>query len=278
MDSIYIRWLFLLLKKFMLGSRTKIILLTSFFTFAFAISFLALLQNYAQASTSSLDSSSFSTVYTADIRSPIDHTIVPYFWLEPQVLSFDLDSDISFQKYLHTDHPFADTSYVPNDLVPINSNFTANTSKAFKLRYEAAIQFADMAWHFWNTFSGDRLYIISAYRSKWHQSYLINQWCSLIKCAKAGTSEHQAWLAVDLKVITRWGRTYSLDSAYPNVYYDWLKANAATFGFHNTYQKGVEVDGKIVEWWHRRYLGIELATLLIENNQTLAEYYNTIKN
>jgi hypothetical protein len=73
--------------------------------------------------------------------------------LSHDTLSFDFDSDDSFQKYLNADHPFADTSYVPIDLIPIDSHFTANNSKAFKLRQEAAIYFADMAWHFWNAFS-----------------------------------------------------------------------------------------------------------------------------
>lgn len=80
--------------------------------------------------------------------------------------SFDFDSDDSYQKFLHDDHPFTHRAYVPSDLAPIDSNFTANNSKAFMLRKEAGIQFADMAWHFWDAFSGDRLFITSTYRSK----------------------------------------------------------------------------------------------------------------
>jgi hypothetical protein len=85
--------------------------------------------------------------------------------MEYRTPDFDFDSDDSFQKFLHDEHPFTNISYVPTDLLPINSNFTANNAKAFKLREEAGIQFADMARHFRNTFSGDRLYIASAYRS-----------------------------------------------------------------------------------------------------------------
>jgi LAS superfamily LD-carboxypeptidase LdcB len=105
----------------------------------------------------------------------MDSEIVPTFGLDKHSVSFDFDSDDSFQKYLHTDHPFHDISYVPTDLVPIHSNFTANASRSFKLREEAAIQFADMAWHFRNAFSGDKLYISSAYRSRGLQDYLIKQ-------------------------------------------------------------------------------------------------------
>jgi len=257
----------------------RIVLLTSFFAFAFAMLFLALVQNYVHAgATPLLPVRITSITNTADIQSVVDHEIIPSFWIGHKMAAFDFDSDTSFQKYLNADHPFDDSSYIPTDLLPIDSNFTANNSRAFKLREEAGIQFADMAWHFRNTFSGDRLYIASARRSSWLQWYLLKQWCALIKCAAMGTSEHQAWLAVDLKVITKWGRWYSLDAAYPNKYSDWLKANAAQFGFHNTYQKWVEVDGKIIEWRHRRYLWVELANILAENNQTFAEYYNSITN
>jgi len=250
--------------------------------------FLALMQNYAQAATPSLSALvqtkpkapiRIVAVHTDDMTSVIDATIIPSFWAEQhQAPGFDFDTDNSFQKYLNSDHPFDDSTYTPTDLLPIDSNFTANNSKAFKLRAEAGIKFADMAWHFRNAFSGDKLYISSAWRSAGFQDYLVKQWCSLFKCAAIGTSEHQAWLAVDLKVITRWGRWYSLDAAYPNKYSDRLKANAADYGFHNTYQKWVDIDGKVVEWRHRRYLWAELAKTLADNNQTFAEYYKTIQN
>lgn len=68
-------------------------------------------------------------------------------------LSFDLDSDASFQKYLSTETPFEDVYYVPQDLAPIESNFTANDARKFKLRKEAGDMFADMAWHFRSAFS-----------------------------------------------------------------------------------------------------------------------------
>jgi len=87
----------------------------------------------------------------------------------------DFDSDTSLQKYLGTDHPFTDTAYIPDDLVAVESNFTANNARAFKLREEASIHFADMAWHFRNAFSGDKIYISSAYRSRGLQDYLIKQ-------------------------------------------------------------------------------------------------------
>lgn len=249
----------------MLSSHAKTYLSAGFFTFTFAVMFMALLQNSAQAWS------------VASVVLPKE-AIVPSFWLPHSAPGFDFESDDSLQKFLSVDHPFNDTSYVPSDLVSIDSDFTANASKAFKLRQEAAIRFADMARAFRHAFSWDRLFISSAYRSRGFQDYLIKQWCALIRCAPIGTSEHQAWLALDIKVISRWGRWYALDAAYPNKYSDWLKANAADYWFHNTYQKWVEIDGKMVEWRHRRYLGTWLAKILDEHHQTFAEYFDALDN
>lgn len=152
----------------MLNSRLKLALLGGFFTFAFAILFLALVQNRVQAEIlEALPISIISVVHSSDSISLVDHEIVPRFGVvHASVPMFDFEEDSSYHKFLHDDHPFNDVSYAPSDLLPIDSNFTANNSKAFTLRKEAGIQFADMAWHFWNAFSGDRLYITSAYRSK----------------------------------------------------------------------------------------------------------------
>ena len=148
----------------MLGQRAHIALLTSFFTFAFAMLFLALVQNYAHAG-NHLDGS--MNAFGAHLDSGKIYSFSP--GLEVQYIEqpvFDFDSDDSYQRYLSTENPFHDMSYIPDDLVSIDSDFTANNANKFKLRQEAAAQFADMAWHFRSAFSGDRLYISSAYRSK----------------------------------------------------------------------------------------------------------------
>jgi len=138
-----------------------------FFAFAFSMLFLALFENYVRAESDNLSSLRIvPVVATSDIKSIVEYEIVPSFGLVHQsALKFDFEHDDSFQKFLHDKHPFDDSAYVPTDLLPINSNFTANNSKAFQLREEAGIQFADMAWHFRNAFSGDKLRIVSAYRS-----------------------------------------------------------------------------------------------------------------
>lgn len=189
---------------------------------------------------------------------------------------YDIVSDTSFQKYLSDTTPFFQKYYVPDDLLPIQSDFTANNSRKYQLREEAGIQFADLAWHFWNYFSGDRLVITSAYRSASVQNYLLRSFCKKDQCALPGTSEHQAWLAVDIAIRSKKGSSTVLKAG--NKYYDWLVLHAHEFGFHNTYQNWVAIDGKMIEPRHRRYVWIWLATLLYEHQQSFAERMNSGSN
>lgn len=192
------------------------------------------------------------------------------------VCPYDLQSETSFQKYLSDNTPFTKRSYVPDDLVPINSHFTANNSTKFQLREEAGILFADMARQFWHDFDGDRLVITSAYRSPAFQNYLLRGFCKKDQCAIPGTSEHQAWLAIDLAVKTKKGTSKKIEQG--TIYYNWFLDNAHLYGFHNTYQKWVDIDGKMVEWRHRRYMWVPLATLLRDSQQTFAEWMTTGSN
>jgi len=203
------------------------------------------------------------------------HAVDPiaYRWIDTVVeeRTYDTNSDDSYQRFLDKDHFFSDVSYEPNDLKVIESDFTANNSRNFLLREEVWVQFADMAWHFQNDFQWKRrLSINTAYRSYEHQSYLMRSYCvwRYWQCALPGASEHQAWLALDL-----WVNNRSLDNAS----LAWLQENAYKWWFHNTYQKGIEVDWQVAEPRHWRYVGVELAKELYEKNQTLAEWYYSLE-
>ncbi len=178
----------------------------------------------------------------------------------------DLESDASYQKFLDADHPFNDLKYRPSDLAAIESDFTANNARKFQLRKEVWIQFADLAWHFRDHFKGKkRLSITSAYRSFAHQEQLLKSYCKKKnQCANAGSSEHQAGLALDLG--TNGGK---LDKAS----LERLQENAHKRGFHQSYQKGVEVDKTMIEPWHWRYVGEALATELYEKKLSFTEWF-----
>jgi D-alanyl-D-alanine carboxypeptidase len=57
----------------------------------------------------------------------------------------------------------------------------------------------------------------------------------------------------------------------------WLQENAHKWWFHNSYQKGVEIDGQVIEPWHRRYVWIKLATELYEKKQSFTEWYYSLE-
>jgi LAS superfamily LD-carboxypeptidase LdcB len=67
--------------------------------------------------------------------------------------------------------------------------------------------------------------------------------------------------------------------AWSGKYYQRLSDHAHEYGFHNTYQKWMDIDGKMVEPRHWRYLWIDLATMLHDSDQTFAQYfYENIEN
>lgn len=188
--------------------------------------------------------------------------------------TFDIQSDSSFQKYLSDDNPFSDSSYKPIDLAPIVSHFTYNKSSKFLLRSSAGTAFADMARAFQEHFDkSHKFYLVSAYRSYGLQNSLLKNGCKESRCAEPWSSEHQAWLAVDISVANRNWKTTQMTTW--SDYYQWMAQNAHKYWFHNTYQKWEAIDWKMAEHRHRRFVWIPFATYLYENNLTIAEYFKT---
>ncbi len=184
---------------------------------------------------------------------------------------YDLENDASIQKYVSVRKPYDDLNYIPADLVEVDTSYIITKTAKPLLRPEASRAFTEMAQDFYIEYA-KKFVLVSAYRSYQDQKRLLGAWCSRARCAQAGTSEHQAWLAVDLAVWTDRGGLYSI-SDKNNKYYKWLENNAHKYGFHNTFQKGMDIDGQMEEGWHRRYVGKWLATFLYENGWTLGEYY-----
>ncbi len=90
--------------------------------------------------------------------------------------------------------------------------------------------------------------------------------------ALAGTSEHQTGLAVDLCCEAT---DYENNFDFLNTQeYAWLLENAHLYGWILRYPEDkTEITGYNFEPWHFRYVGIELATYLKENDIVLEEYY-----
>ena len=85
--------------------------------------------------------------------------------------------------------------------------------------------------------------------------------------ARPGYSEHQTGLAIDLKNMALKNTRLTDDD------YKWLQDNAYKYGFIIRFPKDKEfVTGYQFENWHIRYVGLEPAKIIYENNLTLEEY------
>lgn len=195
--------------------------------------------------------------------------------IKNKVFSLDLDSDSSKTKYINNQIHFANPYHIPDELVPLKWDYVVASNWWMLLQKEALWFLNVMAKDFYDVFHR-KLHIVSGYRSYDYQEGIKERGCPDALCAKAGHSEHQSGLAIDLFEASSEGAF--LAKKDNQNYFAWLKENAHLYGYHNTYQKWLEVDGYMVEPWHWRYVGVELATYLKENNLTLAEFYNKIKN
>ena len=115
---------------------------------------------------------------------------------------------------------------------------------------------------------------VSDYRSFEQQSKLED--VEDVKFAKPGTSEHQTGLAYDFI-----GEDYTLK--YKKEFskskeYKWLIDNSYKYGFILRYPEGKkDITGRDFAPWHFRYVGIELAKILHDQNLTLEEYLKLAK-
>lgn len=85
--------------------------------------------------------------------------------------------------------------------------------------------------------------------------------------AAPGTSEHELGLAVDIN-----------DQNGDENLYSWLDAHAHEFGFIQRYPpEKSSITGISHEPWHYRYVGVEVATTIWQNDSTLEEYLMQIR-
>lgn len=162
-----------------------------------------------------------------------------------------------------------DKDYEPEDLTIINSKFASGTQK---LRKEAADKFEEMASDMLK--ENLKIYAGSTYRSYSYQEGLYNRYVKKdgfkeaeTYSARAGYSEHQLGLAVDIEN-GKWNYLSEGDKEYT-----WLINNSYKYGFILRYPHESEyITGYVFEDWHFRYLGIELATKVYESKLTYDEY------
>ena len=164
-------------------------------------------------------------------------------------------------------------SYIPGDLIMLNRKY-ANEYKY--MREIAAINFEKLSEDAYKL--GYKIVAVSTYRSYSYQEELFNTYVKnkgkeyALKCsAKAGHSEHQTGLAVDVM-----GSNNDYDNFENSIEFEWMKNNAYKYGFILRYPKDkTKITGFKYEPWHYRYVG-DIAPYLYENNLTLEEYKKNI--
>ena len=164
------------------------------------------------------------------------------------------------------------SSYVPsNTHSKLNGDYKEiNKTGIVKNAYDAYTQMKSAA-----SKAGYSISIASGYRSYGYQDGLYNSYVKKngkadadLGSARPGHSEHQTGLAFDLNTISN-----SSDSTKTT---KWVLSNCYKYGFILRYPKGKTSEtGYKYEWWHLRYVGVDLATKLYNNGNwiTLEEYF-----
>lgn len=98
---------------------------------------------------------------------------------------------------------------------------------------------------------------------------------TLRSVALPGSSEHQTGLAIDVAYMDNGVYIEKTSDSDPEI--KWLKENAHKFGFILRYPEGKEnITGIKYEWWHYRFIGVEMATILYSEGITLDEYHRKV--
>jgi len=161
----------------------------------------------------------------------------------------------------------------PSDLVSIDNDVNVREEVAFYFELMKTTMSEE----------GLSIYAINAYRSYSAQKDVydrgVERWFGAPdiadqQYARAGHSEHQAGLAID--VLQSQGLPSMWDAAFEETsQYEWLKENAHRYGFIFRYPRGYsQYTGYNIEPWHWRYIGVEAATRMYEMNMMpFEEYY-----
>ena len=122
---------------------------------------------------------------------------------------------------------------------------------------------------------GFNIVAVSTFRSYDYQEKLYNNYVkdkgfyyANMASARPGHSEHQTGLAVDIADLS-----LDYDNFENTKEFNWIQNNGYRYGFILRYPKAqFHITGFKYEPWHYRYVGLEVASYIHNNNITLEEY------
>ena len=120
----------------------------------------------------------------------------------------------------------------------------------------------------YRTYDDQKNMLVKKYRAFKEQGYSHEdaQAEALKWAAYPGYSEHQLGLAIDVG-------TSNSEKCSKDRVWSWLKEHCAEYGFIWRYsEEKSAITGIANEPWHFRYVGVEAATYIMENNLCLEEY------
>lgn len=161
--------------------------------------------------------------------------------------------------------------YVPENLEEISLSYARS---GMQLVHEAKEAFETLSEEAKK--EGMNIIAMSSYRSYEYQVDLYNRYVETdgkeaadTYSARAGYSEHQTGLAVDV-----YNKELPYTSFEQTEEFTWMEENAYKYGFILRFPKDkVNITGYQYESWHYRYVGEEVAEYIHKNNLTLEEYY-----
>ena len=181
-------------------------------------------------------------------------------------------SDITKQELMLTNKFYSlDNSYNSDNMVKVSKEYSYGENQMVtNVTFDAFLNMFNAAKD-----EGLTLIINSSYRSYEDQEAIYNEYKNTRGeeyankiAAKAGFSEHQTGMAIDIQT---YGSSASTFETFDE--FKWLQDNAHKYGFILRYPKGKEyLTGYEYESWHYRYVGIDAATYIHENNITFDEY------
>ena len=160
--------------------------------------------------------------------------------------------------------------YIPENLEEIDITYARS---GMKLVSEAKQAFETLSQK--KKKDGMNIIAMSSYRSYTYQLNLYNKYVGAdgkeaadTYSARAGYSEHQTGLAVDV-----YNKTLPYTSFEETEEFTWMQENAYKYGFILRFPKDkVNITGYQYEAWHYRYVGKETAKYIHDHNITLEEY------